>query len=203
MTLGTPIEVTGTVARVRERAGLNFVTFDVVVTDGSGAPVVDSTSTFLMGSDAAAEPGPDAGEPSVTEGSAQRTVSELAPSGEGDLPVVVRSASRLDLVRYAGASGDFNPIHFDHDAARSAGLDGIVVHGLLMAAWLTQLATATTPGDAPLEEVRLRFRNALRPARQATASGTVDSATRGSRSLQLVLRDGDVDLVTARAVTRA
>lgn len=204
LTLGTSIAVTGTVTRVRERAGLNFVTFDVTVTDGGGGPLVESTSTFLMGSGAAGEPGPDTGEPAVTEGSAHRVIpTGDAPGGAEVLSTVVRAASRLDLVRYAAASGDFNPIHFDHEAARAAGLDGIVVHGLLMAAWLAQLAAATTPGDAPLAEMKVRFRNALRPARAAIAAGAVDSVAGGSRSLQLALRDGDIDLVTARAVTRA
>ncbi len=203
LTLGIPIAVTGTVTRVRERAGLSFVTFDVTVTDGAGGPLVEATSTFLMGSGAAGEPGPDTGEPAVTEGSAHRAISAGDTPGEGVLPTSVRAASRLDLVRYAAASGDFNPIHFDHEAARAAGLDGIVVHGLLMAAWLAQLAAAAAPGDAPLAEMKVRFRNALRPAREAVAAGAVDSVAGGSRSLQLALRDGDIDLVTARAVTRA
>jgi acyl dehydratase len=41
------------------------------------------------------------------------------------------SLSRDSLVRYAGASGDFNPIHYRDDSARSVGLDGVLAHGML------------------------------------------------------------------------
>lgn len=199
LTLGTDVVVTGTVTRVRERGGLNFVTFEAAVARESGAPLIDSTSTFLMGSSAAAEPGPDPGEPPVGAGSSTGPVLPVVGGADGSvLQSVQRSASRLDLVRYAGASGDFNPIHFDHDAARLAGLDGIVVHGLLMAAWLAQLAASANAGDSPLAEMTLRFRNALRPAEVAVAFGEVTSVA-GESVLSLALRRGDVDLVTAKA----
>lgn len=199
---GAGIGITGTVTKVRERAGLNFVTFEVLVVDASDHPLVESTSTFLMGRVAAAEPGPDTGEPPVASGSVRGAAGlRRAPGEAEELQATRRAASRLDLVRYAAASGDFNPIHLDHDAARAAGLDGIVVHGLLMAAWLTQLAATTTPGEAPLTQMRLRFRHALRPAVVAVASGTVESVTGRARTLQLALRDDETDLVTARAVT--
>ncbi|CAG7635996.1 MaoC/PaaZ C-terminal domain-containing protein [Rhodococcus opacus] len=48
---------------------------------------------------------------------------------KADLPV-----TRDDLVRYAGASGDFNPIHFNDAVAASAGLPGVLAHGMLTAA---------------------------------------------------------------------
>jgi acyl dehydratase len=41
------------------------------------------------------------------------------------------SLSRESLVRYAGASGDFNPIHYRDDVAQSVGLDGVLAHGML------------------------------------------------------------------------
>lgn len=42
-----------------------------------------------------------------------------------------RTLTRTDLVRYAGASGDFNPIHYNDAAAESAGLPGVIAHGML------------------------------------------------------------------------
>lgn len=42
--------------------------------------------------------------------------------------------TRTDLVRYAGASGDFNPIHFDDEVAAEEGLPGVLCHGMLTAA---------------------------------------------------------------------
>lgn len=201
--LGSDIELHGVVTRVRERGSMSFVTFDVAVDDAGGNRLLDSTSTFLMGADAAATPGPDEGEPEVRRGSANATfVAAYAQPGAELGPYEV-AASRLDLVRYAAASGDFNPIHFDHEAARTAGLDGVVVHGLLMAAWLVRLASTLGNGEAPLAEMKLRFRQALRPAVTATASGTVrDVEDSGAVRIALALRSGETDLVTGTATTR-
>lgn len=200
--IGTPIAVTGEVARVRERGGLNFVTFVVAVDSGEGARLLDSTSTFLMGSEPAAEPGPDAGEPAVDVGSRLVDFPAVDPVVGAELPEREVGASRLDLVRYAAASGDFNPIHFDHEAARGAGLDGIVVHGLLMAAWLARLAAATAPGPAPLVDMKLRFRHAMRPGQTAIAGGSISKMDEaGSLQLALTLRSGGKDLVTASTTT--
>ncbi len=200
--IDAPIRVTGTVTRVRARGPVNFVTLDTAVV-GEGGPLLDSTSTFLMGSDAATPAGGDDGEPDVGVGGEQ----DLPPPGGDLIPGAPLGemrcgASRLDLVRYAGASGDFNPIHFDHDAARNAGLDGIVVHGLLMAAWLARMAAATSSLADPLAEMRLRFRNALRPGVPAVISGTVEDAADDHVRLGLALRTGDIDLVTATATVR-
>lgn len=49
--------------------------------------------------------------------------------------------SRLDLIRYAGASGDYNPIHTIDESARSAGLPGIIQHGMLTMAQMSRLLT--------------------------------------------------------------
>lgn len=196
---GADVAITGTVTRVRERAGMSFVTLEVAVEAG-GEPLVTSTSTFLMGSEAPGEPGPDEGEPPVTSGTRCSPVPGGRPTGGRDLPTVVRSASRLDLVRYAAASGDFNPIHFDHEAARNAGLDGIVVHGLLMAAWMAQLAYAGSPGLAPLLALKVRFRQALRPAVSAEVGGRVERSNGSPPQASLRLRQGETDLVTAQAV---
>ena len=200
--IDAPIRVTGTVTRVRARGAVNFVTLDTAVV-GDGGPLLDSTSTFLMGSEAAAPPGPDEGEPEVTVGGEQdQTPSgvELVPGGP--LGEMRCGASRLDLVRYAGASGDLNPIHFDHDAARNAGLDGIVVHGLLMTAWLARMAAGTSQLSDPLADMKLRFRSALRPGVPAVITRTVEDAAEDHARLGLVLRSGDVDLVTATATVR-
>ena len=46
------------------------------------------------------------------------------------LPEVAETIERLDLVRYAGASGDFNPIHWNDEVARAVGLPGVIAHGM-------------------------------------------------------------------------
>ena len=117
---------------------------------------------------------------------------------------MAKSASRLDLVKYAAASGDYNPIHFDHDAARIAGLEGIVVHGLLMAAWAMQTATAVSTRPDPIANIKLRFRNPLRPGAPAEVLGQMKEADSDGADAQLTLAvtsDGK-QLVTAVCAAR-
>jgi acyl dehydratase len=66
---------------------------------------------------------------------------------EGDeLPGLRVRLTRAELIRYAGASGDFNPIHWNEGAARDAGLPGVVAHGMLTMALAGRLVT-TWAGD--------------------------------------------------------
>ena len=59
-------------------------------------------------------------------------IGRLASLAEGDL-IVTKTVTldRESLVRYAGASGDFNPIHYRDDVAKSVGLEGVLAHGML------------------------------------------------------------------------
>ncbi|MDH5522270.1 MAG: MaoC/PaaZ C-terminal domain-containing protein, partial [Acidimicrobiia bacterium] len=165
--LDRTLEVTGIVTRVRERSGVAFVGFELEVLE-AGEAVVSGSSTFLMSGDSPpageageeVEPDPDAG-------------SELSPAlaadvVDGSLAPLARSASRSDLVRYAAASQDFNPIHWDHAAAVAAGLPGVVVHGLLQSAWACQAVERT--GVDPVT-ARFRYRAPLRPAVAVTVEG--------------------------------
>ena len=69
-----------------------------------------------------------------------RTLSGVVP---GDLlPELSVRLTRADLVRYAGASLDFNPIHWSDRVARSVGLDGVIAHGMLTMALGGRLVTA-------------------------------------------------------------
>jgi acyl dehydratase len=53
------------------------------------------------------------------------------PAVGDQLPPLTIRLTRETLVRYAGASGDFNPIHYSHTAATAAGLDSVIAHGML------------------------------------------------------------------------
>jgi len=201
--LDTDLTLAGSVSKVRSRGASTFVTFEVAAETSDGR-LLDSTSTFLLGEEPAAEPGVDHGEPPAPLRGPNETPSRIQHAGAGSLlPSLVKSASRIDLVRYAGASGDFNPIHYDHEAARGAGLDGIVVHGLLMGAWMAQLATATSSRPDPLVELRLRFRAAMRPAVAAAVRGVINGETAdGIERVDLAVVADGFDLVTGHATVR-
>jgi acyl dehydratase len=202
--VGSPVEITGTVADVRHRGPVSFVTFTTTVTGDGGATLLDATSRFLMGAEPADPPQREWAEPAVADRAAdERPQRYPMPSPGGDLPSLAKSASRIDLVRYAGASGDFNPIHFDHAAAVGAGVPGVVVHGLLMAAWVAQLAAA---GGAerpdPLEDLRLRFRAPLPPGSPAVVGGAVEERDEERATVKVAIHHRDEALVTGRATVR-
>jgi acyl dehydratase len=203
--IGDQISVLGTVDKVRERAGRFFVTFSATVDMAGGGRLLDCVATFLMGEGSEAEGIPDPGEPPVWRRELNDRPSVTPRPGVGEeLAPLSKSASRIDLVKYAAASGDYNPIHFDHDAARNAGLEGIVVHGLLMAAWAMQSATAFTTRPDPLAHVKLRFRNPLRPGAQATVGGAVRDIAEdgGDAQLSLFVSAEDEHLVVASCIVR-
>jgi len=188
----TAIEVNGTVEAVRARGALNLVTFSIEASVADGTWLTGS-SVFLMSQEAAAAAA-DGGEPEVDDRPRfDRLEPAELPAVGDEIPAVHCGASRSDLTRYAEVSGDSNPIHFDHDAARRAGLEGVIVHGLLMAAWLGRVAARY----GSLTSMKLRFRNPLRPAVPALVTGSV-VAHDPMPELDLVLASGDTRLVTSR-----
>ncbi len=81
--------------------------------------------------------------------------------------------TRLDLVKYAGASGDFNPIHTIEEFAVAAGLGGVIAHGMLSMAYVGQLLTDFAGLDADLVDFGVRFRAMVRLGDEVICSGTV------------------------------
>ena len=92
---------------------------------------------------------------------------------DDEMPVLVKEpVTKVQLVRYAGASGDFNPLHTDDDVGRSMGFDGVVAHGLLLMAVAGQAVTAWIP-RMYLTKYRVRFAAATRPGDVVTVTGRV------------------------------
>jgi acyl dehydratase len=205
LAIDMPITVTGRVDKVRERGGRFFVTFSAEVDTTDGERLLDAVATFLMGEASASRSLDDGAEPAVRHRKMNDRPSLVPRPGAGEgLPPMSKSASRLDLVKYAAASGDYNPIHFDHDAARQAGLDGIVVHGLLMAAWVMQAATAVSSRPDGIAHIKLRFRNPLRPSAQAVVTGEVRDVVADGSAAELVVSVAAAEekLVTASCLVR-
>lgn len=189
--------VTGTVESVRQRGEMFFVTFTTRATDEDDHPFLQAKSTFLMTDGGLPrEKVQEEDEPGFDDAADNQTPGLSSLPGEGaEVAPLLKSASRADLVRYAGATRDFNPIHWDHGAAVEAGLPGVIVHGLLMASWATQAASRYVPGSHPLQDMRLRFRQALRPALQAEVVGEV----KGPQALSLNIRADGTIVVSADA----
>jgi len=76
---------------------------------------------------------------------------------EGDLaPVLTHEMNRTDLVRYAGASGDYNPMHHDETKAQAAGLGSVFGHGMFSAGFLATALTSWV-GIGNLKSYKVRF----------------------------------------------
>jgi acyl dehydratase len=76
-----------------------------------------------------------------------------------ELPAQTFRVTRADLVRYAGASGDFNPIHWSDRRAITVGLPGVIAHGMLTMGLAAQAVAHWVGGTASIVEFSTRFAN--------------------------------------------
>jgi acyl dehydratase len=82
-------------------------------------------------------------------------------------------------VGYAGASGDFNPIHIDEDFARQVGLPGRILHGLWTMAQVARAHTDAGGGPGSLRRLSVQFRGMGRLGEEIVVSGTVREISNG------------------------
>ena len=94
--------------------------------------------------------------------------------GEAVPPLVKDPITKVQLVKYAGASGDSNLIHTDLETARAAGLPGIIAHGMLSMGFLGQFLVGLV-GPEGVRRLRVRFNAVVRPGDVLTCRGTVTS----------------------------
>jgi acyl dehydratase len=81
--------------------------------------------------------------------------------------------------RYAGASGDFNPIHIDEEFARSVGLPGRILHGLWTMAQVARAQTETGGGPQSLKRLAVQFRGMGLPEQEITITSAVRESAAG------------------------
>ena len=95
--------------------------------------------------------------------------------GQQLISLVEPAITLEQLRRYAEASGDYNPIHLDEQAAQQVGLDSVIAHGMLSMAFLGQFVNrqiAEIPG-ARMEHLKVRFLNMVRLGDSLTCQGVV------------------------------
>jgi acyl dehydratase len=125
------------------------------------------------------------------------------------LPEQVYRVTRADLVRYAGASGDFNPIHWNERVATEVGLPGVIAHGMYTMALAGRAVSAWTGDPGALVEYHVRFgRPVLVPdddeGAEVTVRGTVAAELDDGRvRVDLTVTSNDEKVLSlARAVVR-
>ena len=89
------------------------------------------------------------------------------------IPELKTTPDRFLTVRYAGASGDFNPIHIDEDFAKQVGLPGKILHGLWTMAQVARAQTEAAGGPESLRRLAVQFRGMGVPEAEVEVTGEV------------------------------
>ena len=90
-----------------------------------------------------------------------------------ELPPVVKNPTTQQLVKYAGASGDYYQIHYDKDFAKNNDLENVILHGALKNAFLGHLVTKWMGPDGDLKRLACQYRGMDIPGTPVTAKGVV------------------------------
>jgi acyl dehydratase len=94
--------------------------------------------------------------------------------------------------RYAGASGDFNPIHIDPEFAKAVGLPNTILHGLYMMGLVARASTEAAGGDPrSLKRLSVEFRGMGAPETEIAVTGTVKSAEGDTAVIDVVAAQGE------------
>jgi acyl dehydratase len=125
-----------------------------------------------------------------------------------ELPAEEYPIARVDLVRYAGASGDFNPIHWNERFAKSVGLPDVIAHGMFTMAAAVRVVTDWIGDPAAVVEYGVRFTRPVVVPDPDGATLHVAGAVRTVRDDGLIdvdltaTVDGQTVLARARALVR-
>jgi acyl dehydratase len=123
----------------------------------------------------------------------------MNPGDEFELKV---TPDRYLTVRYAGASGDFNPIHIDEEFARQVGLPGRILHGLWTMAQVARAHTEALGGPDRLERLSVQFRGLGALEEEIVVHGTVREVQSGRalvdseavQSGKRIIRNGEAEI---------
>jgi acyl dehydratase len=133
----------------------------------------------------------------MTQVGQARRYYEDVQVGEQIPPLVKAPMTHLRLVRYAGASGDFNPLHTDPKVGEEIGTGGIIAHGMLIMGFVGQLLSDYA-GQNALRKFGVRFKGMTHLNDEITCTGTItekyeiDGEGRIAGKVQAVDQNGDI-----------
>ncbi len=127
----------------------------------------------------------------------------MAPAPGDEIEPLAVTPDRYLTIRYAGASGDFNPIHIDEDFAKAVGLPGRILHGLYTMAQVARAHTDAGGGPQSLRRLKVQFRGMGLPEHELTVTSTVGEVADGIATLSAhceqngrrIIRNAEVELV--------
>ncbi len=183
--IGSEIKVSAFLEKPRRRAGLEFITVVCTVESG-GAVALTAKSTVLItgaGPSGGSSAGPSEEPPRGTKGQD----NGAAQSG---LPVVSKEINQEQLKAYARASGDDNPLHLDPEFAAGTQFGGIIAHGMLTLAFVSEMMAAAHGRDwLESGSLRVRFKGAAYLGDRVEAWGGVAKEQGSSRTYSVGVRN--------------
>jgi acyl dehydratase len=134
-----------------------------------------------------------------------------------ELDPVVRVVTREDVAAYAEASGDRNPLHLDEDAARAAGFDGPIAHGMFTMGHLASAVERWVGDGAFVRRMKVQFRSPVSMGETIVARARVRAVDAAARSVAIeawvsverdggeeqAIRRGEVEVVLPERVSRS
>jgi 3-hydroxybutyryl-CoA dehydratase len=130
-----------------------------------------------------------------------RSVSAVAdssrvPREEGaQIPELRVTPDKYLTARYAGASGDFNPIHIDDEFARAVGLPGRILHGMWTMAQVARAHTEAAGGPEHLKRLSVQFRGMGMPEQEVVVTGTVRQLADGRAVIDTVAEQAGMQII--------
>ena len=118
-----------------------------------------------------------------------------------EIPELIKHPSTRQLVQYAGAQGDFYEIHYDQEFARSVALPGVILHGLLKAAFLGQLVTDWLGDRGSLKSFEVSYRGIDQPGRPYRCRGKITKVDGDQVDLEVWGEDLDGNKTTVGSAT--
>src|SRR6201997_244888 len=116
-------------------------------------------------------------------------MADLQPGSS--IPELRVTPDKYLTVRYAGASGDFNPIHIDEEFAKAVGLPGRILHGLWTMAQVARAHTDAAGGPEGLKRLSVQFRGMGRLEQEIVVTGTVGEVSDGVATVESEARQGE------------
>jgi len=120
----------------------------------------------------------------------------MAQLNVGDqIPEVRVTPDKYLTVRYAGASGDFNPIHIDEEFAKAVGLPGRILHGLWSMAQVARAQTEAAGGPGHLKRLSVQFRGMGVPEQEVLVTGAVREVRDGRAIVDTVAEQSGKQII--------
>lgn len=102
-------------------------------------------------------------------------------------PLEKKPITKVQLAQYAGASGDFNPLHLDDAFAKKIGMDGVIAHGMLVMGFLGEYVMHIAAQQAIVVNFKMRFGKMTVPGDKITCSGVVERVYEGEGKQYIAL----------------